>query len=145
MRDVNSEPDLIITVPNTATIGSVMFTYKSWTALGYDVEIVCSDSEELRKEVEEARQRLLNQKFPRASFRRQYEGRIARQQRKEPRNGSTYLEWNRKLKWQPRFFSAPSRKSHFSQSRLRLSQVQSLGRSTAARLHKACSLDWSVL
>jgi hypothetical protein len=28
---------------------------------------------------------------------------------------------------------------------LRLSQVQSLGRSTTQRLHKACSLDWSAL
>lgn len=145
MRNDLCENVLTITVPNTATLGSVMFTYLSWTALGYDVEIVGSDCEELRKEVEEAHQRILNQKFPRASFRRQYEGRIARQQRKEPRNGSIYLEWNRKLKWQPRFFSAPSRKSHFSQSRLRLSQVQSLGRSTTSRLLKACSLDWSVL
>ncbi|MND90860.1 hypothetical protein D3C80_829560 [compost metagenome] len=145
MRNDLCGNEMTITVPDTATIGSVMFTYNSWTALGYDVTILHSDCETLRQEVEEARQRVLNQKFPRASFRVRHEGRIARLQRKEPRNGSIYLEWNRKLKWQPRFFSAPSRKQHFSQSRLRLSQVQLLGRSTTQRLHKACSLDWSAL
>lgn len=81
----------------------------------------------------------------RQSFKARHEGRIERYNRRQPRNGRIPLEWNRKIKWQPRFFSAPSRKSHFSQSRLRLSQVQSLGRCTDARLRKACSLDWSVL
>lgn len=69
----------------------------------------------------------------RQSFRERYQGRIERYQRRQPRWPRTFLEWNRKHKWQPRFFSAPSRKQHFSQSQLRLSQVQLLGRPTIGR------------
>ena len=75
----------------------------------------------------------------RRSFRERHEGRIERYQRRQPRRPRTLFEWNRKIKWQPRFFSAPSRKQHFSQSRLRLSQVLSLAHPTIGRLHRVSS------
>ena len=75
----------------------------------------------------------------RESFRDRYEARIERYQRRQPRKSCNLFEWNRKIKWQPRFFSGPSRKSHFSQSRLRLSQVLSSGHRIPGRLRRDSS------
>jgi len=75
----------------------------------------------------------------RESFKDRYEARIERYNRRQPRKSCTLLEWNRKIRWQPRFFSAPSRKQHFSQSRLRLSQVLSSGHRIPGRLRRDSS------
>ena len=75
----------------------------------------------------------------RESFREEYKDRIDRYQRKWPRRGCTLLPWNRKIKWQPRFFSGPSRRLHFSQSQLRLSQVLSWRQPMPGRLRRDSS------
>ncbi|MNB85827.1 hypothetical protein D3C75_327480 [compost metagenome] len=75
----------------------------------------------------------------RQSFREAYKERIDRYQRKWPRRGCTLLPWNRKVKWQPRFFSGPSRRLHFSQSQLRLSQVLSWRQPLPGRLRRDSS------
>lgn len=75
----------------------------------------------------------------RQPFRLTYKDRIERYNRVWPRNGCPMLTWNRDRKWLPRFYATP-RKSYFSQSQLRLSQVLSRRPISICQQHTVCSL-----
>ena len=76
----------------------------------------------------------------RLPFRQAYADRIDRYNRVWPRLGCPMLPWNRKYKWLPRFYDTP-RRSYFSQSRLRQSQVMSRPHTFRPFQHTVCSLE----
>lgn len=76
----------------------------------------------------------------RLPFRQAYADRIDRYNRVWPRLGCPMLPWNRKYKWLPRFYDTP-RRSYFSQSRLRQSQVMSRPHTFKPFQHTVCSLE----
>jgi len=76
----------------------------------------------------------------RQPFRLKHRDRIDRYNRVWPRHGAPMLTWNRNLKWLPRFYDSP-RKSYFSQSQLRRSQVMSWHPVLDIHPHTVCSLE----
>lgn len=76
----------------------------------------------------------------RRSFRDVYSDRIDRHNRVWPRVSAPILQWHRKVKWLPRLHDA-SRRSYFSQSQLRQSQVLSWRSVPDIPQHTVCSLE----